>query len=272
MRARPLGWESALMARPRSLAYALLFGVAFLRPVAAAASDWRWAVTPYAWLVGVDVGVAVDDREVAQGSADVTDLLSRVQFAGQLNVQGMHGRHGFLVDLTYANFGSDARRELLGPASSTLVAKGDMRETLLDVAGLYDPDGESGGLAVLYGARVLAVTERIDLRLDTPAGTALEKRYELGGPIYEALLGVRYAGAFSERWAWNVKADASTGGKESTWSALAGAGYRFGKAGNKTLLAGYRYMQMRTKDTDGSAEVRTTVSLSGPYIALRFGG
>ena len=250
----------------------LAIAMAVLLPASAAASDWRWAVTPYAWLTGVHADVSIDDRDVGGGSAKFSDLLSKVQMGGQLNVQGMHARHGFFVDLTYANLGSDARRELPGPADSTLVAKGDLRYAFLDVGGVYDPDGDSDGFAVLYGARLIEVTDTIDLRVDAPTRTLLTKVYDVGGPLYDALLGVRYVGALSERWAWNVRADASTGGTELTWSALAGAGYRFGKRGNKTVLAGYRYMQIRTKDKDGQAEVRTTVALSGPYVALRFGG
>lgn len=238
----------------------------------ASAGDWNWSFTPYMWLSDLGADVSINDKEIAEREVDVADLLDDTDFALMFHLEGQGGKHGFFADLLYLDQGDDDRRVPLGgPAAGTLVAKTDLETTLIDAGGIYNPRGDGMGFALLYGARILDLDQEIDARVEVGPLTTQSKRIAASATLYDGLLGVRYVGKVADRWLFNFRADASTGGSELTWSTILGFGRSFGKDGRHALLGGYRYMEIEFDEKDARAEVETQLKLAGPYLALKIG-
>jgi len=246
-------------------------GVLLIAPPASA-SEWNWSFTPYFWLSGIGADVSINDQDLVDAKVDVDDLLDDTDFALMFRLEGQRGKHGMFVDLLYLDLGDDDRRVPLGgPGGGVLVAKSDLETTILDAGGIYNPRGDGMGFALLYGARIIDVDQEIDARVEVGPVTTASRRLEASNTLYDALLGMRYVSRFSDRWLFNFRADASTGGSELTWSALAGFGWTFGEGGRHALLGGYRYMKVELDETDQNAEIETRLELAGPYFAIKFG-
>lgn len=231
---------------------------------AAAASDWTWNITPYAW--ATDAGVSINDRQVADTTIDVSDLAEDLSFTTQGRVEARRGRHGVMLDAFYIHLEDDGQRFGL-PVGGEVVADGDLALTILDLGGVFNPRGNGDGLSVLYGARMVDRDIEVDARFNLGPGVTLAQSYEVSETLYDAMLGARYAGRITPRWTYAVQADASTGGTEQTWSGLAAFGYSFG--GRYTLIAGYRYMDIQFEKDSAIGAVDADVTLSGVISGLR---
>jgi hypothetical protein len=250
------------------------FGVicALISATSAAAGDWVWSVTPYAWFTEVGADVTIHDRDILEREVEVGDILDDTDFLLMLRVEGQNGKHGLFGDLLHIDLGDEDRIvPLSGPGGGELIAKTDLETTLLDFGGIYNPRADGTGFAILYGVRIIDMDQEIDARIEAGPVTTPGRRIEVSGTLYDALLGLRYSAMLSDRWLVQVRADASTGGSELTWSALAGAGWTFGEGGRHTLLGGYRFMAIELDEADQGAEVETRLELAGPFVALRLG-
>ena len=245
---------------------------ALIAATPAAAGDWAWSITPYGWFTDVGADVSINDHEITEGEVDVADILDDTDFLIMGRLEAQNGKHGLFGDLLFLDLGDDDRVvPLPGPGSRQLVAKTDLETTILDLGGIYNPRGDGLGFALLYGARIIDMDQEIDARIEVGPGTTPSRRIEASGTLFDGLLGVRYVVQLSDRWLFNFRADASTGGSELTWSALVGAGWTFGEDGRHALLGGYRYMEVEFEEEDRNAEVETQLKLAGPYLAVKFG-
>ena len=61
---------------------------------AAAASDWEWSFTPYAWATNVSADVSINDRQAADEEIDFSDLAEDLELTAQGHFEGRNGRHG----------------------------------------------------------------------------------------------------------------------------------------------------------------------------------
>ena len=240
---------------------------------AAAASDWEWSVTPYAWGTGVSADVSINDRNVANQEIDFKDLAEDLELTAQGHFEGRNGRHGVMLDIFYVHLADDAQSfPLPAPLPGEALVDGDLKLTILDVGGVFNPRGDGEGFSLLYGGRAVDRDIEVDARFALAPGVTLSRSYEVSETLYDALLGARYVGQINPRWSWAVQADASTGGTEQTWSALAVLGWSFGKEGRYTLIAGYRYMDIQLEKDNATPrgdEVDADVTLSGFTSGLR---
>ena len=63
------------------------------------AEDWAWALTPYGWVVGVEVDTGLE--EPSGGSNNFDDIIDKLDFAALVHFEGQKNRLGFLVDVQY---------------------------------------------------------------------------------------------------------------------------------------------------------------------------
>lgn len=82
----------------------------------------------------------------------------------------------------------------------------------------------------------------------------------------DALIGARYRFKFSDKWSLKLRADASTGDTEYTWTVEGLFGYRIRNNKDKQLLFGYRHREVEI-DEDG---LEQEIEMSGPVFAARF--
>jgi len=251
------------------------FGIAaftaFALAGAAGASDWKWSLTPYAWATDVTADVSINDRQVADKEIDFSDLADDLSFTTQGHVEGQKGRHGVMLDVFYVHLADDDKSFALpAPLAGEAIAGGDLTLTIVDIGGVFNPRGNGEGFSLLYGGRAVDRDIEVGARFAVGPGVTISQSYGVSETLYDVLLGARYAGRFSPRWSYGVQADASTGGTEQTWSALAGFGYSFGESDRYTLLAGYRYMDIQFEKDNALGNVDADVTLSGFFTGLRF--
>ncbi|HXU33925.1 MAG TPA: hypothetical protein VN851_25415 [Thermoanaerobaculia bacterium] len=256
---------------PRSItpfAIALLAGLSMGKT--AHASDWQWSVTPYAWATDVNTDVSINDRQLGEREVEFSDLVDDLDFTAQLHVEGQRGKNGVLFDVFNVQLADDEKRIALpAPLSGEALADGDVKLTILDLGGIFNPRGDGEGFSLLYGGRMIDRDLEVGARFDLAPGMTLTRRYEVSETLYDAMLGARYAGRITPRWTYALQADASTGGTKQTWSGLAGVGYSFGNSGRYSFLAGYRYMDVEFEKDTALGNVDADVTLSGFITGLK---
>jgi hypothetical protein len=238
----------------------------------AVAQDWEWSVTPYAWLTEVGLDASINDEEVLEREADLSDVLDSLDFTLQLHLEGQKDRHGVLFDLYYADLGDDDRRFTLpAPAEGTIVVKGDLEMTILEAGGLWNPRADGTGFTLLYGARVIDIDEEIDARFDLPGPLPdPSRRYSASTTLVDGMVGARFVAPFADRWSFVLRADVSAGGSELAWNSMIGLGWSFGAGERYTLFGGYRYMEIEFEEEDERAELELQNKLGGFIAGLRF--
>src|SRR5262245_44985658 len=181
-----------------SIGFALLITLATTG--AAAASDWQWSVTPYAWATDVGADVSINDRQVADVTIDFDDLAEDLSFTTQGHVEGLRGRHGVMLDVYYVHLADDDKRFALpAPLAGEAVAGGDLTLTIVDVGGIFNPRGDGEGFSLLYGGRAVGRDIEVDARFAVAPGVTLARGYEVSETLYDALLGARYIGRINSR-------------------------------------------------------------------------
>ena len=241
-------------------AAALLIGGAS----AAGASEWKWNVTPYIWATDVAVDLSLDDRRVVDKEIEFADLIEDVDYAAQVHLEAQRGKHGVMFDLFDVALSEPFRRVTLPDGAGDVLISPEAGMTILELGGVWNPRGDGQGFSLLYGTRIF--NERASLEVLPPVAGASSSTFETDETLVDGLLGVRYAGRFSPRWSWIVRADASTGGTELTWSGGAALGWSFGADRRYQLIAGYRRMDV---DFDSTEPVSAEMSLSGFATGLR---
>lgn len=232
----------------------------------AVADGWRWTVTPYAWATNVGIDVEVADRELVDETIPVEDLLEDLDTIAQVRVEAQKGAHGLFLDLFDVNLSDDATTRALPSGRGEATFTPEMGMTILDLGGIYDPRGDGAGFQLLYGARILNQRATIDAEVAFADGSTSARELEIDDTLVDALVGFRYLRPIGERFTFQAQADLSAGGTELTWSAGPTLGYRFGRSGRYTALAGYRHMVV---EFDTPATVDATMTLSGFLAGLR---
>lgn len=231
----------------------------------ALASDWKWSLTPYAWVTDVGVRVDLDDRSVVDETISAADLLEDLKTIAQVRVEAQKGAHGIYFDLFDVTLSDDAA-ELTLPRGGSVTVSPEMGMTIAELAGLFDPQGDQKGLQFYYGARLLNERAEIDATFEPADATAIGRRYDIDDTMVDAMLGLRFLHRFGSRWSFAAAADASKGGTELTWSASSSVGYTLGETGRYTVTGGYRFMEV---DFATAGEVEAEMTLSGFVAGLR---
>jgi hypothetical protein len=250
-----------------ALTFAALTALTVTGATAATASEWKWSVTPYAWATEVGVDVKVDDRQLIDETISVQDLLEDLDTIAQVRLEAQKGAHGLFVDLFDVNLSDDAATRALPSGVGTATFSPEMGMTILDLGGIYDPQGDQIGFQLLYGARILNQRATIAAEIHFNNGATKRRDFEIDDTFVDALVGFRYIRPIGRRFSWQLQADVSTGGTELTWSAGPTLGYTFGARSNYTATAGYRRMVV---DFDTEDNVDAEMTLSGFVAGLRF--
>lgn len=180
----------------------LMFAVALINfcGVAFAQNNdaWKFEVTPYGWLAGLDGDVSVGDLS-HDFSADFSDLVEVLNFVAAARMEAIHENLILTTDMLYINLGDSVNTRLAG-------ATFDMREFIGEFGGGYRlfsrPISDSGSginLDLLGGARVWYFS----VGLEGP----IERNPSEDGGWVELYIGPRFGMQFSDVWSASVRAD-----------------------------------------------------------------
>jgi hypothetical protein len=251
--------------KPRILSLGL--PLLFLGAGDAAASDWKWQFTPYAWAANLDVDVEVDDRTVVDEHVPVNDIVDDLDWTVQFRVEGQRGEHGLMLDVFDIRLSDDEDRVAIPTVpGAEIVLDSDIDMTIFEVGGIWNPRGDGEGFGLLYGARIIDQSEEVGVRFEgvpeAPAAQCLsdEETY------LDALVGVRYVKRLSRRVATGFRADVSAGGTQLTWSTTGSLSVALGRTDRYSVVTGYRRMSIAFEEANSA---QTDMTLSGFFAGLR---
>ncbi|MBP6595913.1 MAG: hypothetical protein KA196_00210 [Arenimonas sp.] len=216
---------------------------------------WSWAIAPYLWATSVSTDVR-DGSPPAGNDAAFNDIVSKIDMALQLHVEGQGDRFGAFGDVTYLSLSDDATHPNATSSSSLDVS-------MIELAGVWNVEPERlSGLDLFVGARYLGT--QADIRIDplNPALPSFEPDLDVG--LTDLMVGARYSATLSDRWGATLRLDAAGGETEGAINASLLFRYRVGRG---AWIVGYRHLDVELGEDDRKLDL----TLSGPLLAFYFG-
>jgi hypothetical protein len=183
-----------------------------------------------------------------------------------VRAEGMLGRHGMAFDLFNVELAESHGIELPALPGSQLALETEAGMTILDLAGVYNPNGDRTGFSLLYGARTIEQRNDVELALNFAGTNVGTQSFSASDTLVDGLVGLRYSRSLSPKLTYGFAADVSTGGTELTWSAGPALGYSFGENNRYRLTGGYRKMVV---DFDTAESIDADLTMSGLLLAIR---
>lgn len=215
---------------------------------------WDWVVAPYLWAstIGVDLR---RDLPPVENETRFNDIVSKIDMAFLMHVEGQGDRFGVFGDITYLSLSDDKTHPRYR-------AEADVDATIFELAGVWNVAPERfHGFDLYGGLRYYSVDLGVALDPTNPAlagvGIGLDKSYS------DFLFGGRYNARLAERWGLTLRADGSWGDTDGSYSASAMFSYHMKRG---SWLFGYRHMEVELPTVGQSVDL----SLSGPVFAYAF--
>lgn len=216
-----------------------------------AESAWRFSVTPYGWLNGVQgrvgSGGTTTDVDVSFG-----DVFDRVDLGLAGVFEARHRRWVGLFDVIYSGVTGDEAN-----ATETIRAIMD-QVTVQPLLGYTIVEQPWGGIDGLVGARFWNFN--LDIKViegSTETDVASGDQHWLDGTVGAR---VRYSSA--RHWHLFLRGDAGAGGSDLTWQLVGGAGYDLGSC--CIAQAAYRHLDVDYESDDFISDIY----LTGPTLGL----
>lgn len=216
---------------------------------------WQWIVAPYLWASSVGTDLR-EDAEPVPSETEFSDVVSMLDMAFQMHVEGQGERFGTFVDLTYLSLSDERENNVFGTDAS-------LDTTITEVAGVWNVDpARYEGLDVIAGVRHI--------------NADLSVKFEPTGPVFptttvgfdesytDLMLGLRYSAKLSDKWSLVSRLDGGFGDTDGTTNASMMLSYKMKKG---SFVFGYRYMNIELGQDTRSVDV----TMQGPVFAFAFG-
>lgn len=230
-------------------------------PIPKITDEWRFSVTPYAWLSGMNSTLFVNNSAVGKADLSGSNVLSKVSAAAMLSVEAHKGNWGVMGDLIYVQLNNQSAKVVdqvdLGSSANikSTIFTGAATYTLLNTPNAY-VDG-------LLGARSISTSTTVNVRV---IGYPLNKTESNTTSTVDPIVGLkgRYRIADTS-WYIPVYGDIGGGGGKTnvTWQAMTGIAKAF-PWGDVTLAYRALYYDM------GSSGVLQKTTMSGPVLGATF--
>jgi hypothetical protein len=219
----------------------------------ASGQGWDWAVSPYLWATSISSNIRKDGAPPVGTDADFDDILSKLDMAFQIHVEGQGDRFGVFADYTYLALSDSNER----PA---FTSEGSLDTSIFEAAAVWNVEPTRfEGVDVFAGLRHLQVGT--DVELDPVDPTKPNINLKMDQSFTDFMVGVRYNATLSDRWGLTLRADGGWGDTESDYSVSALLRYQLKKG---TMVFGYRYMEIGVR---GDAQ-KVDLAMQGPIIAF----
>jgi len=227
--------------------------------LSAAEGKWDWSITLYAWMSGVDSTLSANGRGIGGIDLSFSDVVDKLDATLMLHGEGFRDHWGFFADYLYLDISDDKKGDG-GTIDSSL------NSSIFELAGVYRPSGRTEGFEAFAGLRYFSMDMKVDITTEDG-----RNRTRSEGGFADLMVGGRYTGLITDNWFYRVRADASGGSTEGTWGLTGTAGYRFGKEMNKSVLFGYRHLEIDLEDKRGALiTIRNEMKMSGPFVAFNY--
>jgi hypothetical protein len=226
----------------------------------AAAQDWEYRASIYAWLSGLDGTIAA--TPVGGGipvSANFSDLADFLDFAAAGHFEAQNPKLVFLGDVNYVGLGADRDADVDG---ETVSVKLDYDQWIFELGGGYRVLPE---FDLLLAGRLYS--QNLGQTQFAGDGSTASKTTHTWA---DAFLGARWTKLLGERWWLSVRGDIGAGGSNLAWFGNAGFGYRFSDLVSLGLAYRILSMDYETGSVVGGDYYKYDVALNGLGLTLLF--
>lgn len=235
--------------------------------VGKAVDEWRFNVTPYVWMAGMDGNTTVKgfESEVDVGFDDIVDVLD-MGFLGHF--EATKGRLTIMSDLVYLKVSEDG--DTPGPIISDIDV--EMESLVLEVGGAYlAHETESGlfnkptSLSLLGGLRYT----KLDIDVDITATPAIADR-DGSEDWIDPYIGFRTGIEWSPKWTTAFRADIGGFGIGSSSDFV----YQLALIQRYTInqrldfVFGYRHLDYDYDSGSGADKFGFDIAMSGPLVGM----
>lgn len=219
--------------------------------VLAAEPGWSWFGTTYLWAADVTADFD-EDAGVGDSTTRFSEILDKTDLSFMGHLEGQGDEVGMQADLLYLALGDSGDL-----ASASIDA--DVTSTIFDLAMVWSPgEVRFQGFELIAGLRYMSLDFEAEI---DPVNPALADRTAgFDRSFTDALVGARYVFPLAEQWSMGLRADASFGDSEGSWSASLNVRREFG---HRSLVFGYRFFNVEAKPRDQSFDLQ----FHGPQIA-----
>jgi len=217
---------------------------------------WDWVVAPYLWTSSISTNLKKEGAPAVGSETEFDDLLSKMEMAFQIHVEGQGDRFGAFADITYIALADSKERAIYTSDTS-------LDTSFVEVAGVWNVEPERfEGLDVFAGVRHIQAGTDVELDPVDPLQSTVNLKFDQS--FTDFMAGVRYNATMSERWGMTLRADGGWGDTESDYSVSAMLRY---KMKNGSMIFGYRYMELEVAGDSQNLDL----TLQGPVFAYAFG-
>jgi hypothetical protein len=217
--------------------------------------EWELGLEVYLWGAAMDAQTAEDEINVP-----FSDLLNNLKMGFMSTVSARKQKFLMFADVIYLDVSKKKKNS--GEIDGTPIdgsAKLELTGWISTFGGGYALISDAqNSLEMVVGARYLNLDTTFTLNVDEQ-----KKVFDLGGSVWDGIIGLNGRNDFSEKWYFDYYADVGTGDSDLTWQALAGFGYKLSKA---DLVFGYRYLDWSFDDKSGLEDL----NISGVYAGARW--
>ncbi|MGI9325391.1 MAG: hypothetical protein ACR2PZ_09250 [Pseudomonadales bacterium] len=217
-----------------------------------AQDEWEFKLAPYVWATALDQEINANLLPAPiKSESSFSDLLESLDGALLVAFKAQKGRWAVSSDLAYMSL------SLESPANS------DVETTSLfwDALGRYEVVPDS--LEITGGLRF------IDVDIDVNTSNPVVPDLRLNKDYLDYIVGAKYTLDLSSKWELSFSGDVSLGGDtDSMWMGQIMLGRRF--SDNKTLLFGYRRVEIDLKSDGFAGRIDTDIIMDGIGVGFRF--
>lgn len=216
---------------------------------------WQWVAAPYLWMSSIGTDLR-EDAEPVPSQTSFSDVVSKLDMAFQMHVEGQGDRFGVLADVTYIALSDERDNNVFGTDAA-------LDTTITEVAGVWNVSPERyEGLDVIFGVRHINADLSVAFESNGPPFPATTVGFDQS--YTDAMVGVRYSAKLSEKWGLIGRLDGGFGDTDGTTNASVMLTRKMSKG---SLVLGYRYMNLELGDNGRSVDV----TMQGPMLAFAFG-
>jgi hypothetical protein len=208
-------------------------------------SEPDWKVSLYLWTMAMDGELAIGPI-TADVDVSFSELISALDYGGQMAFRRDWGRNVLIFDLTYMSFSPDDVQAPLGGTVSTDLTL-PMYQAYYGRKWAY----HDGSFGWLVGARYLEMDVELNLVPNVPPDVRITRK--ASPDLTNFLVGGMFSQPIGEKWIFNLQADTSVGGSDSSWNFQA-LFQRKLKSGNLVTVGG-RVMDVDFSDTLSNGEL-----------------
>jgi hypothetical protein len=179
--------------------------------------EWRYAITPYMWLSGLEgeVGVGPVSSSVNLSSSD---LLRELKFGMMASGEARKGPYVLALDGIYAKLGAARAFAIRGDTGNLELTQ---RETIIQPMGGYTVGDGTWSVDLLLGMRYW----NLDTSLDVDRARRPSNERSMTEQWVDGTGGFRFHWTPMDKLRFIAAGDAGAGGSRETWQAYSSLGY-----------------------------------------------